>query len=684
MNETIFEKLNKGYYLADDNPLKAIFQILSDLEDNEITSYQMELALRNQVANLFEKDTLTLGELVDYLNKLDKEYLLKIQSFLPKDSTFDDISFILKSINTILNGEEITITEDINPDYEISLGTLLTYLYNERRFNAEEEPHHVFLDAIKNDDLHMFQAFISNDEVDINARNYYNDTLLHFAARENALKIIDALIKMGLNFNSRNDINLTPVFVAYLSQKYDAVKFLIDRGADLGVLNDDNLTITEAAIINNDLEIFQYIIEKRGFGISNGITCDPYGLAIKYQANQVFHYLCEINYPVKIKIENHFLLACNCGNQEVIDYFLNKGFSVNLEFQGSTPLFVAVLGEQIEGVKNLLSKGANPNPKGYSPLIPAIKSGNKEMIELLIEHGARTIEKGRERYSPIMYAIFYRQFEIMKLLIEKGEDVNYIGHKGVTALYFACDTGEVDYVKCLLENGAKPLDNALNPLRLALISGNTEIIELLLSNGFVLKKDTLISYDLNTMFFSAKKKRSKVLETLVNLDIKDKNGVGVPEYILQKVKKHQTLTTVLTSIVYLFVVFFFVLLSVVNYVRFNYYSKDVTRTSGIITQVDEDKNKVYYQFEIDGEMIESSSNVSDDMIDEFHIDDEVEIIYKNNNYTKNILTREHEQYKKEANLGFYVSIFFICIGAIIFRQLYSNRRYLNSLRIKSI
>lgn len=82
----------------------------------------------------------------------------------------------------------------------------------------------------------------------------------------------------------------------------------------------------------------------------------------------------------------------------------------------------------------------------------------------------------------------------------------------------------------------------------------------------------------------------------------------------------------LTSIVYLFVVFFFVLLSVVNYVRFNYYSKDVTRTSGIITQVDEDKNKVYYQIEIDGEMIESSSNVSDDMIDEFHIDDEVEII----------------------------------------------------------
>ncbi|NLG81473.1 MAG: hypothetical protein GX490_02950 [Bacilli bacterium] len=148
MNETIFEKLNKGYYLADDNPLKAIFQILSDLEDNEITSYQMELALRNQVANLFEKDTLTLGKLVDYLNKLDKEYLLKIQSFLPKDSTFDDISFILKSINTILNGEEITITEDVNPDYEISLGTLLTYLYNERRFNAEEEPHHVFLDAI--------------------------------------------------------------------------------------------------------------------------------------------------------------------------------------------------------------------------------------------------------------------------------------------------------------------------------------------------------------------------------------------------------------------------------------------------------------------------------------------------------------------------------------------------------
>ena len=36
MNETIIEKLQRGYYQKDINPLKTIFKILRDLDDNEI------------------------------------------------------------------------------------------------------------------------------------------------------------------------------------------------------------------------------------------------------------------------------------------------------------------------------------------------------------------------------------------------------------------------------------------------------------------------------------------------------------------------------------------------------------------------------------------------------------------------------------------------------------------------
>jgi ankyrin repeat protein len=55
------------------------------------------------------------------------------------------------------------------------------------------------------------------------------------------------------------------------------------------------------------------------------------------------------------------------------------------------PLFFAVQAGDVHQVKSLLAKGADANVdfKGASPLEQAARSGNKEIVRLLLAHGAR-------------------------------------------------------------------------------------------------------------------------------------------------------------------------------------------------------------------------------------------------------------------------------------------------------
>ncbi|NLC94119.1 MAG: hypothetical protein GX676_00310 [Bacilli bacterium] len=53
-----------------------------------------------------------------------------------------------------------------------------------------------------------------------------------------------------------------------------------------------------------------------------------------------------------------------------------------------------------------------------------------------------------------------------------------------------------------------------------------------------------------------------------------------------------------------------------NYLRINSFRQDVTDTIAVITRLEEDNLTVYYQYEVDGEIIESSSRVNSNIFKE--------------------------------------------------------------------
>ena len=109
------------------------------------------------------------------------------------------------------------------------------------------------------------------------------------------------------------------------------------------------------------------------------------------------------------------------------------------------------------------------------------------MVDLLIEHGAKTDVYGGHYDNPLQVASKYGDIAIVRSLLRAGCDVNRKGGEFGTALIAACTSGSAEVVKVLLEHNANPniqgcweMDNALQA---ACQKNNAESILLLLENG---------------------------------------------------------------------------------------------------------------------------------------------------------------------------------------------------------
>jgi ankyrin repeat protein len=164
-------------------------------------------------------------------------------------------------------------------------------------------------------------------------------------------------------------------------------------------------------------------------------------------------------------------------------------------------LFAVVQSGNIDAVKALLEKGANPNALkkiGYeqydTPLISAASVGNVDMVKLLLNKGAkvdiagddgetalvcavacnrsevvkeliaskanvnvkfkRTLYREPDTLTPLMLAAYRGHYKAAEYLINAKADVSAKSDKGITALHWSAGMGHADVVGLLLDNKA--------------------------------------------------------------------------------------------------------------------------------------------------------------------------------------------------------------------------------------
>ena len=106
----------------------------------------------------------------------------------------------------------------------------------------------------------------------------------------------------------------------------------------------------------------------------------------------------------------------------------------------TSDLLKAVDKGQIDLVQELLDSGNDPNedagPEGAYPLHLSALKGNKEIVRVLLDNGARIDLKAtnKDEATPLAWAAFFGQKDVVSLLIEAGAPINAIDANQYTPL----------------------------------------------------------------------------------------------------------------------------------------------------------------------------------------------------------------------------------------------------------
>ena len=86
-------------------------------------------------------------------------------------------------------------------------------------------------------------------------------TLLHKAALQHSLEIVEFLIQLGANVNAKAENDCTPLHYAAYKGKIEVVKYLIEHGAQVDMRKKGGATPLHWAAENSKIEVVKYLID---------------------------------------------------------------------------------------------------------------------------------------------------------------------------------------------------------------------------------------------------------------------------------------------------------------------------------------------------------------------------------------------------------------------------------------
>jgi len=298
--------------------------------------------------------------------------------------------------------------------------------------------------------------------------------------------IASVLIENGANVNAYNDDSIAPLTAAILKGDYDLAKKLIEYGANMDrgetALNTEYKTEMPSKFGYHTSPLFLVIwnrnYEFAKYMISKGANVDVAG------------------YPSTRALQ----LVLFGGNFDFAAILIKNGDNVNEVYDNEQTLLQnAVLNNNINLVKFLVKNGANINlgtfnqheGTGYNvPLMIAIKEQRYDIVEFLINSGAKMDVDPYSDMPLITYSILNSTDDITKVIIDRSSCLN--GHKGnqwMTPLVAALDAMNDNVAEYLLKKGANPntqsdyQNEMVYPLTIALEHENLHMVRQLLRNG---------------------------------------------------------------------------------------------------------------------------------------------------------------------------------------------------------
>jgi ankyrin repeat protein len=161
---------------------------------------------------------------------------------------------------------------------------------------------------------------------------------------------------------------------------------------------------------------------------------------------------------------------------------------VRATLSGRTPLHTASARGYVDIAELLLARGADVNQMNpetmETPLHVAVSQRQWRTARLLAERGADLGSRGRSGLTPLHMALSHPR--LVRLLLAAGASVNVCDDEGRTPLHHAVEQGDTDSLALLLAHGAKVKVTdkfGWTPLHTACIRRNEAAADILLANG---------------------------------------------------------------------------------------------------------------------------------------------------------------------------------------------------------
>lgn len=158
--------------------------------------------------------------------------------------------------------------------------------------------------------------------------------------------------------------------------------------------------------------------------------------------------------------EDSFIELVSKGDGVAVNLFLEAGMGATIG------LIPASKSGQLDMLKLLLENGANVNTKGrrwgHSALMVAVEGGYLEVVKELIKRGANVNAKNNTGNTALMLVAgekdskdgIRKYRDILNLLVENKADVNATNKFGWTILMTAATIGDTSRIRALLNSGA--------------------------------------------------------------------------------------------------------------------------------------------------------------------------------------------------------------------------------------
>jgi uncharacterized protein len=259
-------------------------------------------------------------------------------------------------------------------------------------------------------------------------------TPLVFAAREGNIESAKVLLDAGANVNQTTEYGWTPLLVAANNRNYKLAALLLERGANPNIANKGGWTPLYLATDNRNIEGGDYPVPKPDMDHLEFIKLllDK-GADTNLQVKE--NTLSRTIFTMQWFFEpgaTAFVRAAESSDVALLKLLLEHGADPKIPTDFGDTALTAAAGigwvegvtyerspkENLEAVRLLLDLGLDPNwanKDGRTPLMGAAHKGRNEVIQLLVERGAKldTKDKGSRDTGNAASKIAGHRFQVL-------------------------------------------------------------------------------------------------------------------------------------------------------------------------------------------------------------------------------------------------------------------------------